>query len=304
MSSSNGKLQLPESLINDYRTVIALDGGDPHDVVIIFDDYAGSTLDRDTCPNCLGIKGQGKFKAPTGDPIPRGRRVSGSMLYRELVEYPCPVCSEAYYQQQRRAKCGVPSFIMSDDPLWDVPGRETMVNIIQQATIQWIESHPPAGWLMVLGGYGSGKTFLMQRAVVEMIESGIDAKYVLAGDIRDDLIEAIRLQNEPDITHRSPDQVVEHYKRLSVLVIDQLDWLRQRTSGGNETFAMEHIRDLLDHRYQNNKATAIILNREWHDAGGGDLAPILSRARMGLVAETTVGDLRPKAGDLMRQVER
>jgi len=301
VDKTNGKLRLPEALINDYKSVIERDGGDRHNVSIFFDDYADSVPEREQCPNCLGRKGQGKFKAPTGDPVPRGRRISGQIVYRELVDYPCPACSEVYYQQERRSKCGVPSFITLNDPVWSVEGRELMVEIIQRATGQWTATHPPQGWLMVLGGYGCGKTFLMQRVILEMIEAGIDARYVLAGDIRDDLLEAIRLQNEPDITHRSPDQVVEHYKRLPVLVIDQLDWLRQRTSGGNETFAMEHIRDLLDHRYQHNKATAIILNREWHDAGGGDLAPILSRARMGLVAETTVGDLRPTAGEFVRQ---
>jgi hypothetical protein len=68
------------------------------------------------------------------------------------------------------------------------------------------------------------------------------------------------------------------------------------------TMVIEHLLAFLDHRYRErqDKATVLVLNHDWYLSGGGELAPIVSRASEGWVAITEVGDLRDMAGKIER----
>ena len=68
------------------------------------------------------------------------------------------------------------------------------------------------------------------------------------------------------------------------------------------TMVVEHLLAFLDHRYRerHSKATVLVVNHDWYLSGGGELAPIVSRAAEGWVAITEVGNLREAAGRIER----
>lgn len=283
---------VPRGLIDAYKDVRALareSGPAP-----IFDDLNPAWREEHRCPNCGGVKGQGMLYAPTG-PETRPVWMGGERVRRELVGYSCPVCTDESFRAMLRARCGVnnPQHLRTLE-IWEVQGRRTMVKCYQEAISRYSNGQI-AGWLTFLGPYGCGKTFFGQRLVADMVATNIEAVYVMAHDLSRGLLDAIG-------TELTPSDVLGRYIHVPVLVIDQLDWLRQRTARGDMSYVAEQLLHLLDDRYRvrQYRATVLILNSEWWDRGGEEFAAVLSRAQEGIVARTGVADLREVAGDSER----
>lgn len=292
--------QLPQALIAEYRSVRERDGDTAPPVVLMdFDEARDEAL---RCPNCGGVRGKGKFYAPTGaDCAPYHMGGSATTrginrpLRRSMKSYICPACSGSTHRSILQGRCGVPDPIrVARAEVWTVKGREGMVTEVNRALAQWTREGP-AGWLSLIGPYGCGKSFLAQRAVARLVEADIEAVYAQAHQVGRRIMDAV--------TSSLPaDSAVDRFRRVPVLAIDQLDWLRQYAASGQMTFVLETLLNLLDERYMNRhqQATILVLNRDWWISGGGELAPIVSRATEGWIAETDVPNLREIAGQIER----
>lgn len=290
---------VPIELINEYRAVCLLDGTKLKGE--IFFDMQFVDRKEEPCPNCHGPRGRGMLHAPTGEKVTVTYHFGGSVderppYSRQLKAYRCPVCSSEAFRAVLRDRCGVADWeATAQTELWDVPGREHMVSVINGALSEWTTNHVH-GWLTIVGPYGSGKTKIAQVMVRKAVEANIAARYILAHDLGQAIMSTVTAED------RTPDSVLEPFRQAKLLVIDQLDWLRQRTGKGDMTMVIEHLLPFLDHRYRErqDKATVLVLNQDWYLSGGGELAPIVSRATEGWMAMTDVGDLRDRAGKSAR----
>lgn len=290
---------VPVEMLNDYRAVVSMDG-DSHKGEIFFDTQF-IPRGQEPCPNCHGPRGKGMLFAPTGDKAKVPYHLGGSFeerlpYTRKLKGYPCPVCADEGYRAILRGRCGVTDWeATATTDIWDIPGREQMLSVVNGALSEWTNSHV-YGWLTIVGPYGSGKTKIAQVMVRRAVEANVAARYILAHDIGQAIMNTVVDEN------MTPEEALEPFRQVPLLVIDQLDWLRQRTGKGDMTMVIEHLLAFLDHRYRErqSKATVLVLNHDWYMSGGGELAPIVSRAREGWLAMTEIGDLRDMAGKTER----
>jgi hypothetical protein len=291
---------VPAEMLSDLKAFAVMDGA-PMKGEIFFDMQFISSKDQ-VCPNCRGPRGRGMLHAATGEKATVsyifGRWDEDKPLpySRQIKAYPCPVCADESFRAVLRSRCGVTDKeATANDEIWEVDGREEMVAVVNGALSEWTNNRV-YGWLTIVGPYGSGKTKLAQVLVRRAVEANIAARYILAHDMGQLIMNTITDDS------RSIEEVLEPLRRIPLLVIDQLDWLRQRTSKGDMTMVIEHLLAFLDHRYRerHDKATVLGLNRDWYLSGGGELAPIVSRAKEGWVAMTEVGNLREIAGEVQR----
>lgn len=291
---------LPRGLIEAYRDVRRVDGDHAPPVVLL--DLSPALDETQRCPNCGGVRGQGALYAPTGEkcgPYHIGGSTATRGVYnplrRKLVRYACPVCTDGTVRAALFARCGVanPDGVYHS-VVWPFEGREAMVAAVDGAVSDWT-TVGPSGWLTLVGPYGSGKTYLAQRAVVRCCAADLEAVYVLAHTLGQTIMQAIQ-------EGRPAEQVIARYQQVPVLAIDQLDWLRQRTTSDNMTYVAESLINLLDERYRarHRLATILIVNKGWWEGPPDDFAPIRSRATEGIIAETNVPNVREWAGRALR----
>lgn len=291
---------VPAVLLSDYRAVAIMDGEAGYKGQIFFD--MQFVPKGHECPNCHGPKGHGMLHAPTGEKATIPYHFGGSVgerppYSRKMKAYPCPVCTTENFRSILRARCGVEDAeATASTEIWAIAGREQMITVINGALSEWTNNHV-YGWLTIVGPYGSGKTKLAQVLVRRAVEANIAARYILAHDLGQAIMSTVTDDS------KTPEEILEPFRRATLLVIDQLDWLRQRTGKGDMTMVVEHLLALLDHRYRErqDKATVLVLNRDWYMSGGGELAPIVSRASEGWLAVTEVGNLREMVGQAQRE---
>jgi hypothetical protein len=291
---------IPAEILSELKAYAVMDGA-PMKGEIFFDMQFVSSKEE-PCPNCRGPRGRGMLYAATGEkakvPYILGRWSNDDPLpyTRQMKAYPCPVCADDSYRSLLRARCGVvDNEATAGTELWDVPGREQMMTVVNGALSEWTNNRV-YGWLTIVGPYGSGKTKIAQVLVRRAVETNVAARYILAHDLGQAITNTVTDES------RNIEEVLDPFRRVPLLVIDQLDWLRQRTSKGDMTMVVEHLLAFLDHRYRerHDKATVMVLNHDWYVSGGGELAPIVSRAKEGWVAMTEVGNLREVAGQVQR----
>jgi hypothetical protein len=290
---------VPDEILTELRACALMDGGTMKGEIFFDMQFVGHK-DKE-CPNCHGPHGSGMLHAATGEKVTIPYHFGGSFdtrppYSRRMKAYPCPVCATESYRAILRSRCGVEdNEATASTEIWEVAGREQMIATVNGALSEWTNNHV-YGWLTIVGPYGSGKTKLAQVTVRRAVESNISARYILAHDLGQFIMSTVTDDS------KTPEEVLEPFRRAQLLVIDQLDWLRQKTNKGDMTMVIEHLLAFLDHRYRErqDKATVLVLNHDWYTSGGGELAPIVSRAAEGWVAITDIGNLRDIAGQVQR----
>ncbi|MGC9346979.1 MAG: ATP-binding protein, partial [Anaerolineae bacterium] len=109
----------------------------------------------------------------------------------------------------------------------------------------------PQGWLLLIGGYGSGKTHLAAAIANETLERGIMPLFVTVPDLLDHL----RAAFAPNAAQPYSDRF-EQVRNARLLILDDL---------GTENatpWALEKLFQLLNHRYMSRLATVITTNQE------------------------------------------
>lgn len=138
------------------------------------------------------------------------------------------------------------------------------------------------------GGYGVGKTFLLQTAIAETVRAGIAAVYVpsLSG-VMDNLRESYEQENSGSVLAAR----MEHWKTVPILAIDEIDRVKM------SEFVSEKLFSIMDARYKTakkNKTITLVASNEPPEIFDGYLA---SRFRdvSNAVIEIKDSDLRKRS---------
>lgn len=112
----------------------------------------------------------------------------------------------------------------------------------------------PDGWLLLMGGYGCGKTHLAAAIANETVGRGISVYFAVAPDLLDQLRAAYAPNSETTF-----DEIFEQIRSATLLVVDDL---------GTENatpWAREKLYQMLNHRYNYQMATVITTNVKLDD---------------------------------------
>jgi DNA replication protein DnaC len=112
----------------------------------------------------------------------------------------------------------------------------------------------PAGWLIILGKYGCGKTHLAAAIANEVVSHGQPAIFVVVPDLLDHL----RATYSPysDVAY---DQRFEEIRSSSLLILDDLG------AHSSTPWAQEKLFQLFNHRYNAQLPTVVTTNHELED---------------------------------------
>lgn len=260
--------------------------------------YAGQPREEGAeCWNCGDTKG---FLAPTGDED-HGRvryRPDGkvSPLSRMWRQYPCPACQNPKTRllyMLRKAGIADPQVAITRSIHWDMPGREAMGRMVKEFANRMITADT-AGLLTLAGPYGVGKSALAEFIVIECVKNNQDALYISAEQFKQAIQDSI---NGDD----GATSLLHRLRTAAVVVFDQVDWIREVTSGGQPSYTAEVFRDVFDFRYKLKRthATVFIVNLEaWHHSGGDMLAAVYDRMREGQVAVMEAAGIREQLGGM------
>lgn len=130
----------------------------------------------------------------------------------------------------------------------------------------------PFGWFFIWGNSGTAKTLLLHALVAGYCRQGKQAVYYHAGDLADAMYKAIR--NDGD---REMDSVSDFFRRIEVLVIDELDKFHQTE------WSRKQLQTLLDDRYRNMRTRVTIFAANINPLAGewlpGDIQSRISDGR-------------------------
>lgn len=199
-----------------------------------------SELGREVCPVCKGA-GYLRLDVPVGHPN-FGRIIPCECKIRER---------ESRLLRQYLELSGLEQL---ED--WTFENFDPSVPGVGEAyRIAWDYARNPDGWLLLLGGYGCGKTHLAAAI----------ANYVLRHQrlhplftVVPDLLDYLRATFAPDRTD-SYDTRFEQVRNAGLLVLDDL--------GTEHTtpWAAEKLFQIMNYRYNQRKPTVITTNRDLDD---------------------------------------
>ncbi len=112
----------------------------------------------------------------------------------------------------------------------------------------------PEGWLVLRGGYGSGKTHLAAAIANTAVEQGLPVLFVTVPDLLDHLRGAFA-----PLSGQTYDERFEEVRSAALLILDDLG-----TEHGTP-WALEKLFQLLNYRYMAQKPTVITTNQELED---------------------------------------
>jgi DNA replication protein DnaC len=115
---------------------------------------------------------------------------------------------------------------------------EKATNLRQAYTEAWQYADKPAGWLILLGGYGSGKTHLAAAIANRVIEGGQAVLFVVVPDLLDHL----RATYGPD-SPVSYDARFDEVRNAPLLILDDLG-TQSSTNWAQEKLAWTRINQI------------------------------------------------------------
>lgn len=232
------------------------------------------------CPKCHGI-GYISYDVPMGD-ARFGRIFDCECLAQQ---------SEAISVRLRRAGLADPETVVARAMDWDMAGREEMAAGVR-AFVQRMMRDERGGQMVLASPYGCGKTALAEWAVWQCCAAGKDAIYVSAEAFKRAVSDMIGMG---DVTSRMIDRV----RSASIVVMDQIDWIREQVAGGHQSYTAEVFRDLFDARYRQRRelATVYLVNLDaWERGGNGALDAIYDRMKEGEVLVMRSQGVRAQLG--------
>jgi DNA replication protein DnaC len=173
--------------------------------------------------------------------------------FGELI--PC-VCKEREIQERRlrglleRSNLSALSAMTFDTFMVDAPQR-TAFNRAQQFAMH------PDGWLVIMGGYGTGKTHLAAAIGNYRLSIGEPALFMVVPDLLDHLRSAYAPGSEAGY-----DELFEGVRQAPLLILDDLG------TQISTQWAQEKLYQLFNHRYTFRLPTVITTNNSLDEIGG------------------------------------
>ncbi len=137
-------------------------------------------------------------------------------------------------------------------PGWLPPHHRRTLEVAYTTCRNFAES--PRGWLLLLGGYGCGKTHLAAAIANDRVARGFPALFVVVPDLLDHL----RATFGPSSEIRY-DELFEQVRNADLLVLDDLG------AHSGSAWAQEKLFQLLNHRYNAQLPTVITTNQRMEE---------------------------------------
>jgi DNA replication protein DnaC len=128
---------------------------------------------------------------------------------------------------------------------------ETQYNLGRVCEVAYAFAEQPRGWLVLLGGYGSGKTHLAAAIANHQLAQGRPALFVVVPDLLDHLRATYNPQSAVPYSER-----FEQVRSASLLILDDLG-----TQSGTP-WAQEKLFQIFNYRYNTRLPTVITSNLE------------------------------------------
>lgn len=135
------------------------------------------------------------------------------------------------------------------DGLGLTPAKQRNLRLVFDRVMAYAEA--PRGWLLLRGGYGSGKTHLAAAVANHRIHLGYPALFVNTPDLLDHL----RAAYAPHAT-QSYDERFNEVRNAPLLILDDLG------TQSNTDWAQEKLYQIFNHRYTAELPTIITTNEE------------------------------------------
>lgn len=192
--------------------------------------------------------------------------------------FPCPVCNKIVFdaasglnEDERRITL---EGIVTD-------GRKSTEKAVKAARA-FIEK--PYGFLSIHGGFGNGKTTILQAVVNSLMDGGTEARYITAAGLLAYMRDTFNAE-----TKESDYDRLHELARVPVLCIDEMDKLR------DTPYSREIQQELINLRYRDAHYLGTVL--AWN--GGLDDLPwraVVSRVSEFVVINNTDSDMRKLIG--------
>ena len=197
----------------------------------------------DPCPICKG-RGFLVYDVPAGDPN-----------FNRVV--PCR-CTEARLAAEHArgvrsvSNLGALERMTFDDFLPDGVG---MPEAIRRGLREAYElclayARDPHGWLVLLGGYGAGKTHLAAAIANQRVKLGYPVLFVVVPDLLDYLRATFSPSSDTGL-----DERMETIREIPLLILDDLG------AHNSTPWAQEKLFQIMNHRYNNRLPTVITTNQ-------------------------------------------
>jgi DNA replication protein DnaC len=112
----------------------------------------------------------------------------------------------------------------------------------------------PDGWLVLMGGYGAGKTHLAAAIANHRVALGHPVLFVVVPDLLDYLRATFSPSSDAGL-----DERMETIREIPLLILDDLG------AHNSTPWAQEKLFQILNHRYNNRLATVITTNQRLED---------------------------------------
>jgi len=202
------------------------------------------------CPICHGV-GFVRRDLPVSDPD-----------FGKMTVCTCRTAQVARNEHERLYRVSnLDPFVNMTFQTFKVQGRlglgEQQVRSLQFAYNQAQQfAHSPRGWLLLMGGYGSGKTHLAAAIANQVVEMGGPTLFVTVPD----LLDWLRFSFES--TDVSLEQRLDDIRNVQLLVLDDLG------TQNATPWAEEKLYQIINHRYINRLAMVITTNLSLNEIDG------------------------------------
>jgi DNA replication protein DnaC len=201
------------------------------------------------CPICGGL-GYVSYNVPEGDP-----------LFGRVFDCECRRAQVSAQQQIHLRQLGGLEHLADktfDTFVSDLPYlQEQQRDALRGAYKQVVEfAKAPQGWLILIGGYGCGKTHLAAAIANAQIEAGNKALFVTAPDLLDHLRSAFHPTSDEEEGY---DARFDEVRNTPLLILDDLG-IESPTA-----WAVEKLYQILNHRYNARLPTVITTNHNLDD---------------------------------------
>ncbi len=196
-------------------------------------------ISEKVCPICGGV-GYVRREVPVGDPM--FGRLEVCVCQRESLR---KAESERLYQISNLASFSRFSFDTFQTKVHQGQENKTLSTALKAATHF---AHTLNGWLLLMGGYGCGKTHLAAAVANEVVSLGVASVFLTVPDLLDWLRSSF---SNADTTF---EERFDEIRNVHLLVLDDLG------TQNATAWAREKLFQLIDHRYIHKLPTVITTN--------------------------------------------